>query len=135
MRHCVAIVGLGAIGMGYDLASPAKDRVCTHARAFSLSEAFGPLIGIDPDADKRWIFDEIYGGPSYGSLEAGLEMHAPRVVVIATPTEIHSGVLERVIQCCTPRRVLCEKPLAHDLSTAQAMLAACEQRGVALYVN
>jgi predicted dehydrogenase len=135
MRHRVAIVGLGAIGMGYDLANPAKDRVCTHARAFSLSDDFGPLIGIDPDADKRRIFDEVYGGPSYQSLEAGLQEHHPTVVVIATPTAAHSSTLERVVQCCMPRLILCEKPLAHDPATATAMLAACKQREIALYVN
>jgi predicted dehydrogenase len=135
VTHGVVLVGLGAIGMGYDLCHPAFDRVCTHARAFNLHRAFGPLVGVDVDADRRRIFDATYGGPSYGSLEETLEKLAPSVVVIATPTASHLDTLIQVLEHSTPKALLCEKPLAQDPFDAQTMVATCEERGVSLYVN
>lgn len=135
MTYGVVLVGLGAVGMGYDLRHPNPLRVCTHARAFSIHAAFGALVGVDENEDRRRLFDGSYGGPSYASLKEALVQHRPSVVVIATPTATHADVLHRVLEHATPRVILCEKPLASDLHDAQRMLASCEERGVALYVN
>ncbi len=135
MTSGVLLVGLGAIGMGYDLDSPSADRVRTHARAFQVQGMFRPIIAVDPDASRRRLFDEIYGGPSYGSLDEALSKHDPRVVVIATPTATHARVLSQLLDQATPLAILCEKPLAFDLEAAQAMVENCERRGVPLFVN
>jgi predicted dehydrogenase len=68
-------------------------------------------------------------------LKEALAQHRAAVVVIATPTATHADVLRRVLEHATPKVILCEKPLAHDLGDAQRMLSSCEERGVALYVN
>ena len=133
MTHSVVLIGLGAIGMGYDLADPL--RACTHARAFSMHHGFGPVVAVDPDATRRKLFDEAYGGHSYRSLEEALAKQDPAVVVIATPTDFHRNTLHQVLDLATPRAILCEKPLAHDPSDAQEMVQSCEARGIALYVN
>lgn len=135
MTHGVLIVGLGAIGMGYDFADPAPDRAATHCRAFSVHPAFGELVGVDPDATRRAMFETKYRGKSYPTVEAALAQHNPAVVVIATPTAAHAGTLRTVLALGSPRVVLCEKPLAEEPAAAQAMLEACESRGVAIYVN
>ena len=135
MTYSVVLVGLGAIGMGYDLGNPNPQRICTHARAFSSHAAFGELVGVDRDEERRRLFEVSYGARSYASLKEALVQHRSSVVVIATPTATHADVLHRVLEHATPRVVLCEKPLAHELRDAQAMLASCEERGVALYVN
>ncbi|MBK6637165.1 MAG: hypothetical protein IPG34_05460 [Rhodocyclaceae bacterium] len=40
-----------------------------------------------------------------------------------------------IFEHARPQAILCEKPLADDLGTAQAMVYACASMGVALYVN
>ena len=89
MTDGVLLVGLGAVGMGYDLNPPSDTRVATHARAFTVQASFGPLSAVDTDADQRRAFDETYGGRSYGSLLEAIAHHRPRIVVIATPTPTH----------------------------------------------
>jgi predicted dehydrogenase len=92
-------------------------------------------VGVDRDAEKRRAFEAGYGGPSYETMSAALGEHRPDVIVIATPTATHGEVLADALAHSTPRIILCEKPLAYQLGSAEAMLAACEERGVALYVN
>jgi predicted dehydrogenase len=119
--------------MGYDLTDAA--RVCTHARAFSRYPSFGPVFGVDPAPERRKLFNQVYGGPSYASVPEALVNHQPTVAVIATPTDTHSDTLRQILEASEPRIVLCEKPLAHDCDEAEEMLCVCEERGVALYVN
>ena len=135
MKHSVLIVGLGAIGMGYDFADSAPGRACTHCRAFSTHPVFGEIVGVDPDPERRRMFESAYRGRSYASVPEALERFSPAVAVIATPTAIHPQMLRAVLDAGQPRLVLCEKPLAQDPAAAQEMLAACEERGVSLFVN
>lgn len=135
MTYPVALVGLGAIGMGYDLAVSRVDRVCTHAKALSSHGAFGPIIGIDPDAERRKTFQRAYGGPAYSDISEALRAYEPVVVVIAAPTVTHGDLLDAVLNRSRPRLILCEKPLAEEPSVARRMVEACETKAVALYVN
>jgi predicted dehydrogenase len=120
--------------MGYDIGY-AADRVRTHARALSGHPEFGPLIGVDPDPERRSLFATTYRADCYESLARALTAHQPDVVVIATPTANHAATLREVLERSRPRAILCEKPLAYDLDSARSMVNACEQQGVALYVN
>lgn len=129
------LVGLGAIGMGYDLDHPAASCVTTHARAFTLHEAFGPLVGVDPSLARRHTFTATFGGAVYASLQEALQSHAPNVAVIATPTASHPEVLFAILERSSPRVILCEKPLASEPTAAQHMVEACRKRDIALYVN
>jgi len=135
MTHGVMVVGLGAIGMGYDLGQTGNRGVRTHAGGFTRSEGFTLLAGVDPDEDKRQTFETNYAAPGYASVEAALAKHDPSIVVIACPTVNHQDSLNRVLALATPRMILCEKPLAPDAVVAHAMVGACKERRVALYVN
>jgi predicted dehydrogenase len=131
----VLLVGLGAIGLGYDLDLPQDRYVQTHARAFSGHPDFRLLAGVDPDPRRRRLFTRHYGVPAFAGLDEALELGAPAVVVIATPTPAHSATLAGVLERSRPRVVLCEKPLAPNVLEASAMLDLCRRAGVDLYVN
>lgn len=131
----VLIVGLGRIGMGYDLSLDPAACVYTHARAFSGHPAFRLVGGVDAQESRRVQFEDSYACPAYSSLDAALGRHRPDVVVISVPTEAHASVLEQVLAKSRPRIVLCEKPLSHEADEAARMVDACAARGVALYVN
>lgn len=135
MTYRVLLAGLGAVGMGYDLGQATSDHVRTHARALSLSEAFGPVVGVDPDPERRALFASTYKAECFKSLVDALMVHQPDVVIIATPTADHAETLRTVLERSPPRAILCEKPLAYDLESARSMVAACERQGVQLYVN
>jgi predicted dehydrogenase len=131
------IVGLGRIGMGYDLALDPARHVLSHARAFSLHPRFSLQAGVDSSAVRRDTFSLHYGCPAYADLGAALAVHHPELVVIAVPTPQHCACLQQILALSrpTPQAILCEKPLAYDLHDAKKMLTLCATKGVALYVN
>lgn len=133
-EKCI-IVGLGQIGMGYDLNIDPSKAVYSHARAFSLHPAFELCGGVDPSATQRAIFESHYGQPVYPDIESALTTEMPSVVVIALPTMLHGAAISTVLSHSMPKVILCEKPLAYDLGEARNMVAVCERAGVNLFVN
>ncbi|MCE5181777.1 MAG: Gfo/Idh/MocA family oxidoreductase [Anaerolineaceae bacterium] len=135
MSEKCLIIGLGQIGMGYDLELDPTKAVYSHARAFSLHPAFELLGAVDPSASQRALFEGHYSRPTYPDTESALKAEMPTVVVIASPTVKHSEVLSTVLSHSKPKVVLCEKPLTYDLAEARKMVEACENAGVKLFVN
>ncbi|MES2413938.1 MAG: Gfo/Idh/MocA family oxidoreductase [Pseudomonadota bacterium] len=128
------VIGLGQIGMGYDLKLDPANAVYTHARAFSLHPAFELLGAVDPSPTQRLLFERHYGQPAYADIKSALKAGAASVVVIASPTEKHSEILHAVLHS-KPKAILCEKPLSYNLSEARKMVEDCESAGVKLFVN
>ena len=135
MTESVLLVGLGQIGMGYDLSSDSDDHIYTHARAFSFHPSFELSAAVDPSDIKRTLFKSHYGKPAYGDLKEALERHQARIVVIAGPTESHGSLVEQVLQYSAVEVILCEKPLAYGLQDAREIVARCHDAGVTLFVN
>lgn len=128
------IVGLGKIGMGYDLELDPATVIYSHCRAFSLHPAFELIGAVDPSAAQRELFELHYGKPAYANIESALKVGAASIVIIASPTVKHSETLNMVLHT-KPKFILCEKPLAYDLVEARNMVEACENAGVKLFVN
>jgi predicted dehydrogenase len=135
LTHGTLIVGLGQIGMGYDQQLDPSKYVYSQARAFHLHTAFHLVAGVDPDRERRRMFESTYQRPAFAELDAALAEGQPEVVVVATPTPVHGETVRRVLNGASPRAILCEKPLSYDLAEARAMVKLCADAGVALYVN
>ena len=73
---------------------------------------------------------EKYGGRAFASLEELLR--AVDIVDVCTPTPEHAAPV--IAAAGAGRHIVCEKPLARHLADAEAMIAACEQAGVRLFV-
>lgn len=131
----VLIVGLGQIGMGYDLGLDPAKYVYSHARAFSQHPDFHLVAAVDPAPHQRQTFVQTYQCPVYTDIETALGQHQPGLVVIATPTQLHKETLQKVLNQSQPRVVLCEKPLSYDAEEGRFMVQACAEKGVSLYVN
>ena len=134
MPDTCLLVGLGDIGMGYDIGLPGEF-IQTHARALSLYPGFILQAAVEPDAGKRKIFTEHYGYPAFGELgelPADLE---PDIVIVATPTPSHARVVSQVLERFRPRLMLCEKPLGGSLEAAREIVESCKRAGTDLYVN
>lgn len=133
--HQVLLVGLGQIGVGYDLQLD-EASVYSHARAFDRHPAYRLAAGVDGQEANRAVFTRHYGAPAYATVEEALAAGvAVDLLVIAVPTAAHGAVLRSVLAVRTPRAVLCEKPLADSVDEARDMVEQCAARGVALYVN
>src|SRR4026207_202026 len=68
----VMIVGLGRIGMEYDLELDPSRYVYSHARAFSQHPAFRLVAGVDPAPERRRMFEAAYGGDAQEHLDVAL---------------------------------------------------------------
>lgn len=135
MSAGVLLVGLGQIGMGYDLDLDPRQHVYSHARAFTEHPAFHLLAAVEPDPGRRDLFAQRFARPVYPDIEAALARHRPEVVTVATPTPQHAAAVRSVLEVAAPAAILCEKPLADDIGEARGIVQACAAQGVGLCVN
>ena len=129
------IIGLGQIGMSYDLHHDTSLEVYSHARAISLHSDFELIGGVDSSLLQRSIFEKHYTRPVFDNVSDAMRQLQPTVVVIASPSESHAAVLNQVLSQSKPKIILCEKPLAYNLTEAREMVDACDKAGINLYVN
>jgi len=129
------IIGLGKIGMEYDFNVPCDQAVFTHTRAFSIHPEFELLGAVDLSSEKRSMFTQKYDKPAFVNITEALQCTNPQIVVIASPTDYHKVIIEEVLNFSKPLAILCEKPLAYNISDARFMVELCEQKGVRLFVN
>lgn len=135
MRKKCLVVGLGQIGMAYDLSLDPARYISTHVRALSVHPAFELSGAVDSSEKQRHMFEQHYKKPGFSSLSESLQKIKPEVVVIATPTSTHLAVLDQVLGECSPQAILCEKPLAYEPEEATKMVALCDKAGTKLFVN
>lgn len=135
MTYRALVVGLGQIGMGYDLEADPETRIATLARAFSEHPEFELVGGVDLDVTRRELFQAHYARPSFSSIEIAIEATSPNVIAIAVPTEGHYQVLAQAVQLGTLKAILCEKPLSYDLAEATEMVSLASQSSVKLFTN
>ena len=68
---CV-LIGLGDIGLNYDLNKDQDIYIQTHARAFSLNSGFDLQGGVDINTDSCNTFSKTYSIKSYSEIEDAL---------------------------------------------------------------
>jgi predicted dehydrogenase len=129
----VWIIGLGAIGMQYDLFAE-DGRIQSHARAIDRHPDYRLVGATDVDPKNRSAFEGEYGIAATSDLR-----HIPHqgidILVLATPTNTHRSVLEETLTKVRPSIVLCEKPLAWNEQDAAAIVQRCRSVNARLFVN
>jgi predicted dehydrogenase len=129
------VVGLGSVGLGYDLSLDPERFVLTHARAASQHRDYELLGAVDPDSSRRRSFEDAYHCPSFPDLETASKNISPELVIVAAPTEFHLELIESTLKYFSPAIILCEKPLAYSVAAANRIIELCEQYKVQLFVN
>lgn len=135
MSYSTLIVGLGKIGLGYDISDPSDENIRTHARAFHLHQKFILVAGVDPSLQARELFEENYECKAYSDLRSALHELKPDVVVVATPTEQHLTDIEMIVAVSSPKAILCEKPLSYNGDDGKKILDLCNAKNIDVYVN
>ena len=135
MIYKVLIVGLGKIGLGYDLISDSNNTIKTHARAFECHNQYSLIGGIDYLESARKTFEEIYHVPTFTNLNTALIKLNPDIVVVASPTDSHLHDIEEIVNNSSVKAILCEKPLSYDVEDAKKIVNLCDSHKIKLYVN
>ena len=135
MPYKCLIVGLGQIGMGYDLSLEPERAIFTHTRAFSVHPSFEIVGAVDTSAAKRLIFEAQFRRPAYVDIQSAMKELSSDIVIISSPTAYHCKHVREVLALAKPLAILCEKPLSYDLAEAHEIVHSCEKSGVKLFVN
>jgi predicted dehydrogenase len=133
-RFSAAIIGLGQIGQGYDYDLSDDHMVLTHANAYHYHKGFDLAAAVDHDPKQCERFINKFGSPAYPSIEELFSHHDPEVFSICVPTSQHFKTFMDVI-FHGPLAILCEKPIAAELSEGEEMVKLAKAQQCALLVN
>ncbi|HEY8584260.1 MAG TPA: Gfo/Idh/MocA family oxidoreductase [Capillimicrobium sp.] len=132
--HRALVVGLGAVGSDYAPADPAAAPL-SHAGAYAAHTGIELVAGVDPDPAARERFAARWGAPAYAGIDEALAVTGPvELASLATPAGARLGEARKLL--ASGVRVLwCEKPLAADVATGEALVAAAREARSALLVG
>ncbi len=115
----VALVGCGRIAR-------------SHFETFAELDGMALSAVCDVVEERARLAGEQWGVPWFTSYDDMLAQSECDVVVIATPSGLHPAHGIKAAQA--GKHVVCEKPMAISLSTADALVRACDEAGVHLFV-
>jgi predicted dehydrogenase len=120
------MIGFGLLGCG----RIAKRHAELIARDAVAGASLVAVCDVLPEAASK--FSATYGVPAAPNLEALLAMKDVDAVAILTPSGLHA---EHAVACASAgKHVIVEKPMALRLDDADAMIRACDEAGVKLFV-
>ena len=131
-KPSVIIIGLGNIGMAYDLDSK---KILTHAKSFEKSKNFKLIGGVDFKKKLRISFEENYKCKTFKKIKDAMNELNPDRVVISTSSSEHFKNIKEVFKYRTPKVIVCEKPLALNLRDSEKIVEICKRNSSFLYVN
>ncbi len=129
-----AVIGLGQIGMGYDLNQSSSSIMLTHAKTFASHCRFELVAGLDLNPEKRENFTKKYGAPAFIEIKQLMREVKPDIVSICTNTDTHFGVCKEVLSY-RPKAIICEKPICYSLEEASELLRISAANDVPILVN
>ena len=129
------IIGLGQIGVGYDIQHDADAFALTHARAFHRHDGFRLMGGVDLEPAMRNRFESAYGLPAFDDVRHSVGHLKPDIVVISTPTSAHAKTVKEVLAAGKPLAIMCEKPLSYNYEEAKQIVSTVAEHGCQLFVN
>lgn len=114
-RYKAAIIGCGMIGGLCD--SPEDENIISHAHAYHSHNNFEISCCCDTNNQTLMNFKKIWSKHirSYSNVEELLRNENFDVVSIASSTETHAEILERVLEKESVRLIICEKPFVSTL--------------------
>jgi predicted dehydrogenase len=134
MSLTAAVVGCGAMGSQFDAHSTATDRILTHAHACHRHPDVSLVAGIDTEPERREQFSTAWERRTYRTVEDAASDFDLDLVCVSTPPAVHKPVIADAVEQGV-RAVLCEKPIAEDVPTAERIVDRCDSNGVVLAVN
>jgi predicted dehydrogenase len=104
-----------------------------HANVYALLEN-AELVGcVDRRTEKAEAFAKDFGCPVFATIDEAVQATGANVVDVCLPTVDHAAATIKGAELGC--HVICEKPMALDVATADTMIAACEKAGVQLMVG
>jgi predicted dehydrogenase len=98
-----------------------------HLAAYANCAEVAVIAGVDPSAERRELLGRQYGFSTFATLEEALASVDADAACVLSPARWHE---EHAVACLKAGlHVLCEKPLALTVESADRMILAAEQTG------
>jgi predicted dehydrogenase len=112
-------------------------RIATaHARSYTADPRVELVACADIDNDAACRLASEFGIPEqYRNYQEMLERERPDLVSICTHHQLHAPMTVETARLARPKAILCEKPIALDLRSADEMIATCRASGTLLLVG
>ena len=130
-----AIIGLGNIGLEYDITS--SNHPESHTMAYVLNHSFELVCAMDVKPEKEQLLHRFSPLTSfYTNIQTMFEEHSDVVLVsICTPPQWHLSNLEYLIRHTNIPYIFCEKPLISSLDELATFKSLLKIRKVAIVPN
>jgi predicted dehydrogenase len=122
-------VGLTAAIVGYGR------RAEEHAAALRDVDGVELRGVVDSSEPRRAAAESELGIPAFTQVEALLDQIGPEIVLVVTPADVRREPVERIAAGASVRAIMVEKPFAHEMADAEAMVEACARNDVLLTVG
>ncbi len=134
-KYQSAIIGLGNIGMEYDVTSPTHPK--SHTMAYILNNSFQLVCVMDVQPEKERTLHHFSPGTAfYMDIQCMFEEHPNiDIVSICTPPQLHLDNLEYLIRHTSVPYIFCEKPLISSLDELPALKKLLNVRNVMVVPN
>jgi len=135
MKYNALVVGLGKIGLGFDLIGHAN-HVLTHTKAYLKHKDFNLVAGIDINMSRQKEFQVYSGKMAYGNIEQFKKHIKVKIDVISlcTPEKVRLSEFVKAV-FLKPKLVIIEKPLALTVSEAKKIKAMADRHKIKIFVN
>ncbi|MDD5157859.1 Gfo/Idh/MocA family oxidoreductase [Sulfurimonas sp.] len=130
-----AIVGCGNIAGFYD--TPDSDEILTHAHAFALCKITELIACCDINEMSLQKFSSVWRSDirTYLSVDEMLKKEDIDLLVIASNTESHFDVLEKVLLKTDIKHIICEKPFVSNMREYSKIHELIEKKNPNLLIN
>ena len=138
MRKTVAVVGLGKIGIGYDLDPKNKwvlSQTMTHTKAVLESDSFELRYLVDNDLQKLKKIKKLLPNVVSGSLQKVLTLQPTNLVIIASSTSSHLEVINQISNNWVGCDYLIEKPVGNNSVEANKISILLGKSTSLVFVN
>jgi predicted dehydrogenase len=133
-KYKVGIIGCGRVASLLEN-DHLRPHPCTHAGAYAAIPKYKLWAACDIDKVRLKYFGEVWGVKKlYTDYAKMLENEDLDVVSICTWTESHAEICVKAANSGV-KGILCEKPMALNLSQADQMIKACKQNNVKLVIT
>ena len=132
-RIRAALIGLGRVGSLLE-EDTLREKPCTHAGALASNQDCELVAGVDLEEERRMLFSQQWGCPTYMDAQEMIKNHAPQLLHIATHPDSHLHYCQ-LAKKAGISVVVCEKPMAPTLAEARKIASLEESGAIRIIVN
>jgi len=120
--YSAAIIGCGNIAGRLD--SKEDEKIITHAHAFYANPKTTLNAFCDSNTEQLEAFAALWNSESataFSSLDAMLSGNTFDIISICTPTPSHAPIIKTLLEQCSAKVLLCEKPFVSTLNELETL--------------